>query len=99
MFIVPIQAMQAMTFSESGTTLAGETKKSAFHNVLNDAINTINETQARSRRDAYHLAMGDVDNIAELMINTLKAETMVQTTVQITSRVISAYKEILNIQV
>lgn len=99
MFIVPIEPMRPMTFSESGTSLLDAPKLKSFHNVLDNAIVALNETQNASRDDAYRLALGDVNNIGEIMINTLKAESMIQTTVQITSRVISAYKEIMNIQV
>jgi len=99
MFIVPIQPMKPTVFSESGTSLKPETKSNAFSNALNTAITALNESQRQSRQDAYQLAFGNVDNIAEVMINTLKAETMIQTTVQITTRVINAYKEIINIQI
>ena len=99
MFIIPIEPMRPMTFSESGKTLNPEPKTSGFQHVLNQAIYALNETEAQSRYDAYQLAFGNVDNIGELMINTMKAESMIQTTVQITSRVISAYKEIMNIQI
>ena len=99
MFIMPIEPMQPMTFSESGKTFKTEQAKRPFQNVLDNAVAALNETQAASQYDAYQLAYGDVDNIAEIMINTLKAETMIQTTVQITARVVNAYKEIMNIQV
>ena len=99
MFIVPIEPMKPMTFSESGGTLKAPVKQNTFQNVLSNAINALNETQAASRYDAYQLAFGNVDNLGEVMINTLKAESMIQTTVQITSRVINAYKEIMSIQI
>ena len=99
MFIVPIEPMKPMTFSESGRVHREPQKQNTFHNVLNDAIVALNQTQAASQYDAYQLAFGNVDNLGEVMINTLKAESMIQTTVQITSRVISAYKEIMNIQI
>ena len=99
MFIVPLQPMRPMEFSESGKTLKPEPKKNSFQHVLSDAVTALNETQNASRYDAYQLAFGDVDDIGALMINTMKAESMIQTTVQITARVITAYKEIMNIQV
>ena len=99
MFIVPIEAMKLMEFSESGANLKEQPKTSSFRNVLDNAVLALNDTYDTSRNDAYRLALGDVDNIGEVMINTLKAETMIQTTVQITTRVVNAYKEILNMQV
>ena len=100
MFIVPIEPMKPMEFSENGKNLRQRALAQApFRNVLDNAITALNETQAASRYDAYQLALGNVDDLSEIMINTLKAESMIQTTVQITSRVITAYKEIMNIQV
>ena len=99
MFIVPIEPMRPMELSEPGKTLKVPSKPGAFQNVLDNAISALEATQRASQADAYRLAYGNVDNLAEVMINTLKAETMIQTTVQITSRVIAAYKEIMSIQV
>jgi len=99
MFIVPITPMAPMDFSQSGTTQKAASKGSPFQYVLDNAVTALNESQRASSRDSYRLAYGDVDNLAEVMINTLKAETMIQTTVQITTRVVAAYKEIMNIQV
>lgn len=99
MFIAPIEPMKPMEFSESGRLKKQTDNNSAFKNVLNNAISELEETQRASQYDAYQLAFGNVDDMAEIMINTLKAESMLQTTVQITARVINAYKEIMNIQI
>jgi flagellar hook-basal body complex protein FliE len=99
MFIVPIQPMQPMTFSEKNVTAKPAALGDSFQHVLSNAMAALEDTQSSSQQDAYQLALGDVDDIGQVMINMLKAESMVQTTVQITSRVISAYKEIMQIQV
>ena len=95
----PMKPMAPMQFEESGSVHRGSRSNNSFRNVLDSAKNALQETQRASKYDAYQLAFGNVDNLGEVMINTLKAESMVQTTVQITSRVINAYKEIMNIQV
>jgi flagellar hook-basal body complex protein FliE len=101
MFITPIEPIKPMEFSEIGKTLKpqADIKRASFQSILDGAISAVNDTYAASQYDAYQLAFGDVDDMSEIMINTLKAETMVQTTVQITARVINAYKEIMNIQI
>lgn len=100
MFIVPIQPMKPMEFSESGSSaVRPAAKENSFDHVLNNAITALEDSQKTSRQDAYQLAMGNIDNISEVTINTLKAESMIQTTVQVTSRIVSAYKEIMQIQV
>jgi flagellar hook-basal body complex protein FliE len=101
MIFTPIEPMKPMEFSESGKVQIRkqEVKHSSFQNILDSAVYALNDTYTASRDDAYQLAFGNVDDMSGIMINTLKAESMIQTTVQITSRVISAYKEIMNIQV
>ncbi len=99
MFIVPIQPMKPMEFSGSSSAVKPVAKENSFDNVLNNAITALEDSQKTSRQDAYQLAMGNIDNISEVTINTLKAESMIQTTVQVTSRIVSAYKEIMQIQV
>ena len=105
MFIVPIAPMKPleplkpMDFSDNGKTHGRDQDMRSFRNVLDNAISSLQETQNASRYDAYQLAFGNIDNLGEVMINTLKAESMIQTTVQITTRVINAYKEIMNIQI
>ena len=99
MYIVPIEFMKPMEFTDNEKPVKKSTNDNGFKQVLNNAIAALEETQRNSQYDAYQLALGNVDDIAEVMINTLKAESMIQTTVQITSRVINAYKEIMNIQI
>jgi len=99
MFIIPIQPMKQMVFTQGALSAETKRENTSFQSALDTAINALSETQSRARQDAYLLASGNVDNIAEIMINTLKAETMVQTATQITTRVINAYKEIINIQI
>lgn len=70
-----------------------------FADVLGDAINNARETQAVSNNDAYELAMGTSDNLAAVMINSAKAATAVEMAVQLTNRAVSAYKEIMQMQV
>lgn len=70
-----------------------------FENVLKDAVSTLQQTKATAESDAYRLALGDVDDLAQVQINMLKAESMVQTTVQLTTRMVNAYKEIMQMQV
>ena len=93
----PLEPLKPMAFPEALKTRVPDQR--SFRNVLDNAVLALQETQNASRSDAYQLAFGNVDNIGELMINTLKAESMIQTTVQITTRVINAYKEIMNIQI
>lgn len=100
MFIVPITPMEKMDFSSNERVkTASEATESGFAGLLDNAIKEFKAADALSDVDNAQLSIADADDLAQIQINTLKAETMLQTTVQITSRVVNAYKEIMQIQV
>ena len=100
MFIVPITPMEKMDFSSTEkVTTAKEAKEGGFSSLLDSAIENFNEADKLSDLDNAGLSLGNADDLAQIQINMLKAETMLQTTVQITSRAVNAYKEIMQIQV
>lgn len=104
MIIVPIEPMQLMDISKIENQMqmkpiAGSAQGLPFENILKDAISVAEQTQAVANTDAVNVALGNVDDIAQVQINTLKAKTAVQTAVQLTSRVVSCYKEIMQMSV
>ena len=100
MFIVPITPMEKMDFSSvEKVKTAAEATEGGFSSLLDNAINEFKEADKLSDIDNAQLSLGNADDLAQIQINTLKAETMLQTTVQITSRAVNAYKEIMSIQV
>lgn len=100
MFIVPITPMEKMDFSNTEKIKsATEATESGFAGILDSAIEEFRKADAISDIDGNALSLGNADDLAQLQINMLKAETMLQTTVQITSRAVNAYKEIMSIQV
>ena len=100
MFIVPITPMEKMDFSKvENVKTAAEATEGGFASLLDNAIDEFKKVDALSDVDGNALSIGNADDLAQIQINMLKAETMLQTTVQITSRAVNAYKEIMSIQV
>ncbi|MFZ2539027.1 MAG: flagellar hook-basal body complex protein FliE [Oscillospiraceae bacterium] len=97
MFIVPLSSLQQMTKLE--TTSAIPQGKSSFSQIFEEVLKNAKETQAISNEDSVKLALGQVDNLSEVMINSAKASTAMQMTVELTSRAVSSYKEIMQMQV
>lgn len=62
-------------------------------------MDALQKSQEAAAQDAYDLAMGDVSNLHSLMINSAMEATAVETAVQLTSRAVSAYKEIMQMQI
>ncbi len=99
-FIVPIQQMKPMEFSNTDSTQnTAAAGASSFGNMLTQAMQEYQDLSAVSAQDSTNLALGNVDDLASVQINTLKAESMLQTTVQLTSRAVNAYKEIMQMSV
>lgn len=99
MFIIPIQPMKLMELTESAPAAIQSSVNRPFQDMLNQAMQTVEETKIQAVEDGQKLAFGDIDNLAQLQINSMKAESMLQTTVQVTTRLVNAYKEIMQMQV
>lgn len=85
------------------TTKAGETDTSkAFSSVLDSAMQMLDETNTLTNNAdtaQMNFAMGYSDNTHDLVIAQQKAALSFQYTVAIKNQLISAYKEIMNIQI
>lgn len=97
--ISSIQPIQPMTFSKIGEIEKNAEPSAPFSNVLKDAVDEYATLQKTVDADNTALALGDGDNLAQIQIDSLKAEAALQTTVQLTSRVVNAYKEIMQMSV
>ena len=101
MFIVPIGQISPLSELQNGSSAAQQAANSkiSFSDVLQDAVKTMQETQEVSKQDAYDLAMGRSDDLHSVMIHTTQASTALKMTVELTSRVVNAYKEIMQTQI
>ncbi len=84
--------------SISGT---GSTQQSSggFSNILSDALNSIEETEAEAQAANEALLTGESDDIHTALIASQKAEIAVSYAVEVRNRVLEAYNSIMNMQV
>ena len=94
-----IQPIKSVSFSKVGQTETATGASSPFLNVLKNAVDEYTTLQQKTDENNNALALGETDNLAQIQIDSMKAETALQTTVQLTSRVISAYKEIMQMNI
>ncbi|WP_312643770.1 flagellar hook-basal body complex protein FliE [Hydrogenoanaerobacterium sp.] len=102
MFIVPISQMPAIAPIEKSAVQAARPEANTgmpFKQIFEEAVDNLRETQAQSNEDAYRLAMGQADDLHNIMINSEKAATALELTVQLTSRAVAAYNEIMRMQI
>lgn len=85
-----------------GSTEITEDNANMFDSLLNAAINNINETNgylSDQENEELKLAMGITENTHDLSIAIQKAETALQYTVAVRDKLLSAYNEIMQMQI
>lgn len=100
MFIVPISELQPITpiAERTGLGKAVSADSPSFDNVLKKAFDNLEEAQTVSEKNSIDLALGKSDDLHSIEIASMKATAAIELTTGVTSKVISAYKEIINMQ-
>ena len=99
MFIVPISELQPIVPIAEGSKPSGQIGPGAsFERVLKNAIQNLDDLQSVSDKDGIDLALGRTDDLHSVQINTMKATAAIELTAGITSKVLSAYQQIINMQ-
>jgi flagellar hook-basal body complex protein FliE len=81
---------------EPGTNVSG----SDFAQLLKDSVNKVNETQKTASDMATAFEVGDpAVNLSEVMVAIQKANISFQAMTQVRNNLVSAYKEVMNMQV
>ena len=71
-----------------------------FAQVLKNSIDKVNETQQSATQMAEQMVAGDTSkNLHEVMIALQTASVSFQEMVQVRNKLVSAYKDVMNIQV
>lgn len=103
MYIVPLSGLDNLSSVQSADTsvsaAAGAGVGIPFKQLLKEAAQTLSDAQAATVQDTYDLATGNVSELYELSIHSAIQQTAVEMTVQLASRAVSAYKEVLQMQI
>lgn len=70
-----------------------------FQQLLSQAVGELEQAGVAAAQNNTALALGNVNDLAQVQIDAMKAQTLLQTTVQLTSRMVNAYKEIMQMQI
>lgn len=83
--------------------IGGESGKNGtatpFGQMFSDAISNVQNLEAIKNQDAYNLSIGDVDNLAELMVNAERSQTAFQMFVEMRNKVLDSYSEVMRMNV
>lgn len=78
---------------------AGTNAVTGFSDMFNEALDNINKLNEIKTQDAYDLAVGDADNLAQIGVNAQKYEVAVQLMVQMRNKILDSYQEIMRMNV
>jgi flagellar hook-basal body complex protein FliE len=72
----------------------------SFANVLKAGLDKVNETQASASRMATAFERGDPGaDLAQVMLESQKANVSLRAAVEVRNRLVSAYQDIMNMQI
>ena len=95
MYIVPLSNLPTVQSGSAGETSA-QSGGLPFREVMQQAVQSLQQAAAQ---DTYDLAYGNSADLHTIMIHSAMETTAVETVVQLTSRAVSAYKEIMQMQI
>lgn len=96
-----INGMTSVASAERADRAAGTTATDSFDAILNAAVDMYRETDSLSKAAesaAMSFALGYTDSIHDVAAAQRKASISLQYTVKVTNAVVSAYKELMNMQ-
>lgn len=103
MFIVPITKMPEVgtldEIKKNGASQGTAADGQSFRNVLDNMLSEIEENQKLSQEEDMKLAAGGVDDLHSAIIQAEQTAAAVEFTTQLTSRAVSAYNQIMGMQV
>lgn len=102
MYIVPLSGLENIESVKSIAAPAEPVKSSAslpFGDMLREAMESFAETQKAAELDAYSLVTGDIADLHSVAIRSAMQQASLEMTVQLASRAVSAYKEVLQMQI
>ena len=96
--LAQMRAMQALANPQA--TPEAVQGQGNFSNLMQDSIREVNAAMQDSRAMTTRFEMGDPSvSLAEVMVNSQKAGLQFQAVAEIRNRVLSAYKEVMNMPV
>ncbi len=70
-----------------------------FGNVMADALKAVNSLQSQSSADGAAWERGDTQDIAAVMLSRQKASVAFEATLQARNRLLTAYRDVMNMPV
>lgn len=102
MFIVPITRLGGVSsLEEMGKLDKAPQKqmKSSFQSILTDAVREADQAIKDTREMDVKLAAGQIDNLHTALIQAEQSAAAIEFTTQLTGKAVSAYTQIMGMQI
>jgi flagellar hook-basal body complex protein FliE len=89
----------ALRRAAGDTAEAGTKSADSFGQVLNDAVRSVNAQQEKAQDLSAAYERGETNDIVAVMIERQKASVGFEATLQVRNKLLSAYRDIMNMPV
>ena len=94
----PAQSDCRRDYSQGIDLYLNESDKVNFTDVLNNAVNKVNDSQVKANNDIEALIKGDDITMHEVMLSTQEAQISMQLMLEMRNKLYDAYKELSSVQ-
>jgi flagellar hook-basal body complex protein FliE len=94
----PIKRIQKVTKQQVNQVQNNDNSGPDFQKILNDAIKSVNVQQKDAVQAEDDFAAGKISNIHDVIIMAEKASMSLTMTMEIRNKIVSAYEEIMRMQ-
>lgn len=70
----------------------------SFGNLMTEQLNRLNELQIEADESVRSLALGDAENVHDVMIKAEEAKMALELAVQVRNKLVESYQEVMKLQ-
>ncbi|UWG98321.1 flagellar hook-basal body complex protein FliE [Dehalobacter sp. DCM] len=97
--IIPIKPLAPLDNSLSSVSKGDEGSNTSFSSILTDALDKLETTQAEAQQSTADFISGQIDDFHTPVIALQKANLAMNLAVTVRNKVVTAYKEIMQMQI
>ncbi|WP_017471879.1 flagellar hook-basal body complex protein FliE [Amphibacillus jilinensis] len=94
-----LQSIQPTTRMHTNEEVERSASPQQFSNRLKEAINQLNQSQVETEIKTEMLVNGEIDDLHDVMITAQKSTMSMSLAVEVQSKVIDAYNEMMRMQI
>jgi flagellar hook-basal body complex protein FliE len=99
MTVESIAALQAQSQALTAAVAQPDAASTNFDNLVTEGLRAVNGKLLGTETDLQRLAVGDIRNLHQVMIDLAEAKEALQMLVQVQGRLMDAYQEVMRTQV